>query len=637
MSRVEHQVNTRRGFLATAAVAPLLAAMTPCGQAFGGSAARGMRVRAFSLSRVRLLPGPFESARALDARYLLSLNADRLLQGFRANAGLAPKALRYGGWESGELCPGHTLAHYLSACSMMWGSTGQAAFCQRVTYVVDELHACQQAAHSGLVCAFPDGDTQLRNALAGRPVTGVPWYTMHKILVGLRDAHVHAANPRALPVLARLADWMVEAAQGTDEQRFQQMLGVEHGGMNDVLADLHALTGDARYLQLAQRFNHRAVLDPLAEGRDTLDGLHSNTQIPKVIGFARLAEITGDERYGKAARYFWGSVVHKRSFATGGNGEAEHFFPPAETPKRLASAKTMETCCTHNMLRLTRALFTAEPSAAYADYYERALFNGILASQDPDSGMVTYFQATRPGYPKLYCTPERSFWCCTGTGMENFAKLGDSIYFHDADALYVNLFIASTLDWAEKGLRLRQTTNFPDEAATRLQVDTGTPVRFTLRLRHPAWCRQLTVRLNGRPLVDSTEPGRYVEVDRIWHRGDVLDVALPMRLHLHALPGASDIAAVMFGPLALAARLGTEGMEPGADLVASEYAYGWALKTEDKALPRLALQGRALDQAVQPAAGAPLLFRTGGLGQEIELAPFHRIAHERYSLYWELA
>lgn len=621
-------LHRRQLLLAGAGFAPALAALA-------APAAADRTLRPFALARVRLRPGPFEAARALGARYLLSLHADRLLHGFRSNAGLAPRAPRYGGWESGVLCPGHTLGHYLSACAMMWASTGQAAFRRRVAHVVDELQACQQAAGSGLVCAFPDGATQLHNVIAGRPVTGVPWYTMHKILVGLLDAHRFADHPRALPVLRRLADWMVEATQGIGEQRFQDMLGIEFGGMNEVLADLHALTGEARYLHLAQRFNHRSLLDPLAEGRDTLDGLHANTQIPKVIGFARLAELTGDRRGAKAARYFWGRVVHGRSFATGGHGEAEHFFPPAETPRRLGSAKTMETCCTHNMLRLTRALFTAAPSVAHADYYERALFNGILASQDPDSGMVTYFQATRPRYPKLYGTAERSFWCCTGTGMENFAKLGDSIYFHEQDALVVNLFIASTLDWAEKGLRLRQTTNFPDEAATRLAVSAGAPVRFTLRLRHPAWCPRLTLRLNGRPLLDSTEPGRYVDVDRVWHRGDVLDVALPMRLHLQPLPGARDIAAVMFGPLVLAARLGTDGMAPGADLVASEFAYGWALKNEDSPLPRLSLRGRRLEDAVRPA-GAPLHFRADGPGRGIELAPFHHIAHERYSLYWQI-
>ncbi|HEY9066432.1 MAG TPA: beta-L-arabinofuranosidase domain-containing protein [Burkholderiaceae bacterium] len=620
-------------------MAPLLAAITPelrAGEAIPETDRHAARAQPFPLSRVRLLPGPFEAAQALDARYLLSLNADRLLHGFRANAGLAPKGLRYGGWESEDLCPGHTLGHYLSACAMMWASTGQAEFRQRVTHVVDELRECQRAAHSGLVCAFPDGDAQLRNALAGRPVTGVPWYTMHKILAGLRDAHVHAADPRALPVLTRLADWMVDASQGIDDQRFQQMLGIEHGGMNEVLADLHALTGEPRYLQLARRFNHRAILDPLAEGRDTLDGLHSNTQIPKVIGFARLAETTGEPRYAKAARYFWGNVVHRRSFATGGNGDGEFFFPPADTPKHLASAKTMETCCTHNMLRLTRALFTAEPSVAYADYHERALFNGILASQDPDTGLVTYFQATRPGEAKLYGTAERSFWCCTGTGMENFAKLGDSIYFHDADALYVNQFIASTLDWADKGVRLRQTTSFPDEGSTRLSVQSARPVRFALRLRHPAWCPQLTLRLNGRELVDSTEPGRYVQLDRVWRPGDVLEVALPMRLHLQPLPGANDIAAVMVGPVVLAARMGREGMGPGDDIVASQYAYGEVLKSQ-RDLPRLAVQGRPLEELLRPA-GERLRFRAAGSvpGQDIELVPFHRVAHERYSLYWQL-
>jgi DUF1680 family protein len=625
----------RRALLQSFAVAPLLAALTPRAPAREATAAPP--VRPFALSDVRLLPGPFEAARALDARYLLSLSVDRLLHGFRANAGLKPKAARYGGWESEELCPGHTLGHYLSACSMMWASTAQAAFGQRVNEVVDELRGCQQAANSGLVCAFPDGDAQLRNALAGRPVTGVPWYTMHKIMAGLRDAHVHASHPRALPVLARLADWMVDAAEACDEHRFQQMLGVEHGGMNEVLADLHALTGDARYLRLALRFNHQAVLAPLAEGRDALDGLHSNTQIPKVIGFSRLAEVTGDKSYAKAARYFWGTVVGRRSFATGGNGDGERFFPPDETRRHLASATTMETCCTYNMLRLTRSLFTAEPSVPYADYHELALFNGILASQDPDTGMFTYFQATRPGYPRLYCTPEHSFWCCTGTGLESFAKLGDAIYFHDAQALYVNLFIASTLDWPDKHVRLRQTTSFPDEASTRLSVHAARPTRFALRVRHPGWCPQLTVRLNGHKLLDSTEPGRYVEIERLWREGDVVDVDLPMRLHLQPLPGTSDIAAVMVGPIVLAARMGREGMRPGNDIVASNWAYGDALKSQ-AALPQLALGGHGLDEVVR-RAGAPLRFRAriGAPGGEIELVPFHRIAHERYSLYWELA
>jgi DUF1680 family protein len=628
----------RRALLQSLAVAPLLATLASRVQA-GAVAGEGAAspARSFPLADVRLLPGPFEVARALDARYLLSLDADRLLHGFRSNAGLAPKGPRYGGWESEELCPGHTLGHYLSACSMMWASTRQADFAARVDHVVSELGACQLACGSGLVCAFPDGDTPLRNCLAGRPVAGVPWYTMHKILAGLRDAHVHAAHPRALPVLVRLADWVVQATEPLDEQRFQQMLGLEHGGMNEVLADLHGLTGDARYLRLAQRFNHQAVLEPLAQGRDALDGLHSNTQIPKVIGFARLAQSTGDERLARAARYFWGAVVEKRSFATGGNGDSEHFFPVDETRKHVSSPRTMETCCTYNMLRLTRMLFSAAPSAAYADYHELALFNGILASQDPDSGMVTYFQPVGPSRPKLYGSPERSFWCCTGTGMESFAKLGDSIYFHDAQALYVNQFVSSTLDWREQQVRLRQTTAFPDEARTRLSVHPAHPMRLALRLRHPAWCPRLTVRLNGRPLLESTDPGRYVEIDRRWRDGDVLDVDLPMPLRLQPLPGAPDVAAVMAGPIVLAARLGAQGIGPGDD-VGPDNGY-WGDRLVSKApLPRLALQGRRLDEVVRPTA-TPLRFHAGdgAIGDELELVPFHRIAHERYSLYWEVA
>jgi uncharacterized protein len=632
----------RRALLQSFALAPLLVALAPGAQA-ASEAPRAGPAHSFPLADVRLLPGPFGAAQALDVRYLLALDADRLLHGFRSNAGLTPKAPRYGGWESDELCPGHTLGHYLSACSMMWASTGQADFKARVDHVVDELGACQQASGSGLVCAFPDGDTQLRNCLAGRPVTGVPWYTMHKIMAGLRDAHVHAAQPRALSVLVRLADWMVQATEPLDEQRFQQMLGLEHGGMNEVLADLHGLTGDARYLRLAQRFNHQALLGPLAEGRDALDGLHANTQIPKVIGFARLAQTTGDERLARAARYFWGTVVEQRSFATGGNGDGEHFFPVAETRKHVSSGRTMETCCTYNMLRLTRTLFAAAPSAAYADYHELALFNGILASQDPDSGMVTYFQPVGPSRPKLYGSPERAFWCCTGTGMESFAKLGDSIYFHDdhdghdAQALYVNLFVASTLDWREQQVRLRQTTAFPDEARTRLSVHTARPTRLALRLRHPGWCPRLTVRLNGRPLLESTTPGRYVEIDRLWRDGDVLDVDLPMPLRMQPLPGAPEVAAVMAGPVVLAARLGAQGMVPGDDVGADNGFWGHRLQREAP-LPRLALQGRRLDEVVRPTA-VPLRFRARDeeTGRELELAPFHHIAHERYSLYWEVA
>jgi DUF1680 family protein len=629
----------RRDVMKTLAALPWLGSLPAAG---AGEPAREP-VEPFALADVRLRPGPFETARALDGRYLLSLAPDRLLHNFRVNAGLAPRAPVYGGWESEEpwvgiRCQGHTLGHYLSACALMFAATGEAAYRQRVDTIVDELAACQRARGAGLVCAFPDDDAQLLNGLAGRPVVGVPWYTLHKVMAGLRDAHLHAGNGPALGVLQRLADWIDDAARACPEERFQAMLGVEHGGMNEVLADLHALTGEARALALARRFNHRALLEPLAEGRDPLDGWHSNTQIPKVVGFERLHVLTGDERCGRAARHFWETVAERRSFATGGNGDGEHFFPASETRRHLSSAKTMETCSTHNMLRLARALFMGRPDARYADFQERALFNGILASQDPDSGMTTYFQAIRPGYPKLYGTPERSFWCCTGTGMENHAKYGDSIWFHRDRTLYVEQFISADLHWRAQGVRIRQQTAFPDEASTLLTLHAAAPVRLTLRIRHPAWCRQATFRVNGKVVAESREPGRHVDIERSWRDGDALAVDLPMHLHLAPLPDAPDVAALMFGPIVLAARLGTAGMAPGDDVIVNERTYGDVLDMPMD-LPTIELGPDMLPRGVRRDAGRRLAFRLRVARPQAqwELVPFHRIAHERYNLYWQLA
>lgn len=621
----------RRRLMQSLAAAPLLAGWrVEAAQETGNSEP----VQAFALADVRLLDGPFRKSQELNLRYLESLSCDRLLHNFRVNAGLAPKAPVYGGWESMDLCPGHTLGHFLSATSMMWAGTGRTAMRERVDYVVSELHACHAAAPGRLVCAFPDGETQLRNCLSGKPVAGVPWYTMHKIMAGLRDAHQYVGNADALAILAGIADWIDEAARPVDEAQFQKMLDLEHGGMNEVLADLHVLTGEARYLRLAERFSHRMLLDPLADGRDTLDGQHANTQIPKVVGFARLHGLTGRTEYQQAARYFWKNVVEQRSYATGGHGDEEKFFPPKQAGERLGSVQTMETCCTYNMLRLTHALFITSPAAGYADYYERALLNGILASQDPDSGMVTYFQATRPNYRKHYCKPEQSFWCCTGTGMENHAKHGAAIYFHDNSVLYVNLYIASDLRWAGQGLRLRQTTLFPEQGATRLALEMQRPKEFAVRLRHPGWCQRLTVRLNGRVVIESDQSARYVEIKRTWHDGDVLEVEMPMHLHWAPLPGKPDVAAIMYGPLVLAARLGRDGYTPGSDVVAGN---GFGMKIKEKyELPSLRLNGAGIDAVVR-RSGRRLVFRLDGPGQGYELVPFHRIAHDNYNLYWAVS
>lgn len=633
---------SRRELLALLGIGALSAALSPS-LAAAAPATPGGRLSPFDLRDVRLLDGPFRDAQARGARYLLSLDADRLLHNFRVNAGLAPRAPVYGGWESEEpwvaiRCHGHTLGHYLSAAAMMYASTGDARFAERAAYVVAELRACQQARGDGLVCAFPDGAKPLEDAIAGRPWNGVPWYTQHKIFAGLRDAHLYAETPGALPALVALTEWTWNATRGMTDEAMQRMLDTEHGGMTEVLADVSALAREPRYLALARRFAHRKVLEPLAEGRDTLDGLHANTQIPKFIGFQRVHELDDDPAYGKAARSFWRTVTERRSFATGGHGDQEHFFPVAEFAKRLGSAKTMETCCTHNMLRLTRALLAETPTSAHADFYERALYNGILASQDPDSGMTTYFQATRPGYVRLYHTPEQSFWCCTGTGLENHAKYGDSIYFHDADALWVNLFIPSTVTWRARGLTLTQTTRFPDEEVTRLAVQVRRPTRATLHVRRPAWCEGMRVTVNGQPWEARAAASGFVPIAREWRTGDVVEVRLPMTLRAEPLPGEPGLVAFAYGPVVLAGQLGTEGITPEAQIIKNERESGNMLNAPVE-VPLLVGDARHLVSRIRPVAGAPpLTFETMGLGRprDVRLAPYFRLAHERYALYWRV-
>ncbi len=603
----------------------------------------GTEAHAFELADVTLAEGPFVQARQRDADYLLYLDPDRLLHNFRVNAGLEPKAPVYGGWESQEpwveiRCHGHTLGHWLSASSLMYASTGDGRLRRRVDYAVDELKACQDAGGTGLVCAFPDGGTQLENAVSGKRFVGVPWYTMHKILAGLRDAHVHGGNRTALDVLVKLTDWTWEVTRQLSDEGFERMLQREHGGMNEVCADVHVLTGDPRHLTLAEQFSHKALLIPLSQGKDVLDGLHANTQIPKVIGFQRLWMLTGRPEYGKAARFFWDRVANHRSWATGGHGDVEHFFPPDEFEAHLGSAKTMETCCAYNILRLTRMLFEEEPDAEHADFYERALFNDIHASQDPDSGMCTYFQAVRPGYLKLYHTPIDSFWCCTGTGMENHAKYNDSIYFHGDDALWVNLFIPSVVTWKEKGLRLTQTTTFPEEEGTRLSIAADGPVRATLAIRHPHWCSDATVTVNGDAVAHDNRPGSYISVDREWLPGDTVEVRLPMTLRAAPLPGVPDRIAIAYGPVVLAGELGREAVYPGADILRNERVSGEILNVPLEVPVFIGNPDAILRRIRKAAGGVPLTFETVGLGRprDVRLVPYYRVAHERYTLYWKV-
>jgi DUF1680 family protein len=628
--------HSRRDALKIFGASAAAAAVRPGPIAPGAVDPRGPH-RYFPLAEVRLGDGPFLDAQRRDAAYLLELEPDRLLANFRANAGLAPRAPVYGGWESVEpwidiRCHGHTLGHYLGAAACMYQATEDARFAARVDHIVAELAECQ-ARTGGWLTAFPDGVAPLADSLAGKSFAGVPWYTTHKVLAGLRDAHLHRGSAQALGVLARFAAWIDTACQDVGDDALQQMLDREHGGMAEVLADTFALTGEQRFLDLGHRFVHRRVLAPLTRHEDRLDGLHANTQIPKIIGLQRIEELSGPAEYGRAAQFFWETVVGRRSFATGGHGDNEHFFPVTDFAAHLGSAKTMETCCTHNMLRLTRALYARSGASHSFDHFERALYNGILASQDPDSGMMTYFQATRPGYVKLFHTPFDSFWCCTGSGMENHARYAENIYAHDGDTLFVNLYMASSLDWQAGALRVVQSTRFPDEDRTRLTLHPAEARRFTLALRQPAWCPAMTVTVNGRDAKVARTPGGYFRLTRRFEPGDVIDVRLPMSLHLEPLPHAPEYAAVMYGPIVLAGIVG-KPVDPQAQIIVNERKSGQMLD-EPVQIPRWPRPLAELPAHLTRTDRERLTFSAAGFdGGPVQFIPWHRIAHERYNLYW---
>lgn len=602
----------------------------------------------FPLGRVRLLDGPFKHAQELNRRYLLAHDLDRLLAPFRIEAGLPSPKPKYPNWESSGL-DGHTAGHYLTALAQELAVSGDAEWKRRLDVMVAGLAECQAAGPDGYVGGIPRGRTLWNDIAAARinfqnfSLNGawVPWYNEHKLFAGLRDAWVIGGNAQARDVLIRLADWCDTLLAGLTDAQMQAMLGSEHGGMNEVLADVHAITGDAKYLRLAQRFSHRAILDPLLRHEDKLTGLHANTQIPKVIGFARIAELGGDASWRNAAQFFWETVVDHRSVAFGGNSEREHFNPPDDFTRLVDSRQGPETCNTYNMLRLAEALHCGEPAARYADYYERALYNHILASQHPEHGGYVYFTPLRPRHYRVYSQPEVCFWCCVGTGMENHGKYGEFIYSRTSDnsALFVNLFLASELDWAERHVRVRQETAFPDESRSTLTIGTAAPQRFILRIRHPAWCAQPAVSVNGEPVPVVSSASSYLELDREWRDGDRLEIGLPMRTTVERLPDGSDYVAVLHGPIVLAAR--TDDPRP-TDLVASDARMAHVSTGPDLPLdeaPMLVGDFAQLPEQIRPVPGRPLTFTADSVIRPekfrgLELVPFFRVHDSRYMLYW---
>jgi uncharacterized protein len=577
-----------------------------------------LAARPFDLADVRLLESRFKQAADRHAAYLLSLEPDRLLAGFREQAGLAPRAPRYGGWESQGVA-GHTLGHHLSACALAYRSTGDQRFRQRVDYIVQELAECQAAHGDGYVAAIPDGRRIFEEVSRGEirssgfDLNGgwVPWYTMHKLFAGLRDAYQLCYNEQAREVLIALGEWALATTDRLTDDQLQQMLAAEFGGMNESAADLYALTGDLRFLVLADRFSHRAVFEPLARGEDRLHGLHANTQIPKIIGAARQYELTGDDYFRDVAAFFWHTVIENHTYVIGGNSDAEHFGPPGVLASRL-SDQTAETCNTYNMLKLTRHLFTWTTDASFADFYERALVNHILGSQHPETAAVSYFVPLRHGARRQAEGLYDRFSCCVGTGQENHVKYADSIYFHSHDALWVNLYMASELRWRDKAVKLRMESSFPDEGPVKISLEAEAPVHFVLKLRRPAWAEQFVVKVNGEGQEVTSPPGSYIDLNRQWRAGDRVEILAPYALHLHRQPDRAHQVALLSGPLVLAAEIG----DPDAPRV--------ALVSDDPDLL----------ESIEPQ-DAPGRFRTAELGRphDLDLLPFFQAWGQPHAVY----
>lgn len=609
-------------------------------------------IKMFGLRDVRLLEGPFKSAQDIDLRYVLALDVDRFLAPFRTESGLPPKAPKYPNWESTGL-DGHSAGHYLTALAQLAVTTGDAEVVRRFNYMVGELAECQRANGDGYVGGCPGGRELWKELAAGKlkadsfTINGkwVPWYNLHKTFAGLRDAWLIAGNAQAREVLIKLADWCDHLLANLTDEQMQRMMQCEHGGMNEVLADVSAITGDAKYLALAKKFSHRGTLDPLLRHEDRLTGLHANTQIPKVIGYARIAELGGDLAWTDAAKFFWEIVTIRRSAAFGGNSVREHFNPTEDFTSMIETREGPETCNTYNMLRLTEQLFLGEPAERYAAYYERALFNHILSSQHPVHGGFVYFTPIRPQHYRNYSQPTECFWCCVGTGIENHGKYGQFIYAHTDEALFVNLFIASELNWAGRGLKLRQETKFPDEERARLVLSLAKPQKFKLRVRVPAWLKSggFSIRVNDeKPFSTALPVTGYAEIEREWRDGDRVEIALPMTTTVERLPDGSDYVAVLHGPIVLAAKIAGE---PLTDLVANDSRMGH--RTEGPMLPMdrapmLVGDPAHFAEQIVPVKDKPMTFTAAGLirpmeQNNLELIPFFRVHDSRYMMYWRIA
>ena len=603
----------------------------------------------FPLGDVTLLEGPLKKARDLNINTLLKYDCDRLLAPYLKEAGLTPKGKSYPNWDGLD---GHVGGHYLTAMAIN-AATGDKECQKRMEYFISELQACADANAKnhpewgkGYVGGVPGSDRIWGNFKKGNfgPYYGawVPFYNIHKMYAGLRDAWVYCGNEQAKQLFLGFCDWAIDLTAGLTDAQVERALDTEHGGMNEVLADAYAITGEQKYLDVARRFSHRRLLNPLMQRRDILDNMHANTQVPKVIGFERIAELGGDEAYHTAGAYFWDIVTGERTLAFGGNSRREHFPSKEACQDFVQDIDGPESCNTNNMMKLTEDLHRRNPEARFADYYEVAMFNHILSTQHPEHGGYVYFTSARPRHYRNYSAPNEAMWCCVGTGMENHGKYGQFVYTHHANALYVNLFVASELNWKEKGLKLRQETQFPYAENSRITItqSPNTKQPIPIMVRYPGWVKpgQFSVKVNGKPVSIVTGPASYVTIDRQWKKGDVVDIQFPMHNSVKYLPNMPQYIALMHGPIMLAMKTGTEDL---AMLIADDSRFGQLAVGKklpiDQAPILVNKDVESIANQLQPIAGKPLHFNlTTKMVNEIrnELMPFFELHDSRYMMYW---
>jgi DUF1680 family protein len=599
----------------------------------------------FALGDVQLLGGPLKDRQDLNVETLLSYDTDKLIAPFYEEAGMRPKATKFSNWAGLD---GHVLGHYLSALAMHYAASGDELVKERLEYVLNELKTIQdqnskEANFKGYISGVPNGKAmwlKFKNGDAGaQNGYWVPWYNIHKLYAGLRDAYIYAGYDQAKDMFLALCDWGLTITGGLNDSKMESMLGTEHGGMVEVYADAYALTKEKKYLDEAKRWAHKWLLNAMAAGNDNLTNVHANTQVPKVVGFARIAELTNDETYVKGSKYFWDRVVNKRSIAIGGNSISEHFPSFDNHKKYVEEREGPESCNTYNMLKLTERLFNMDHSAKQADFYERALFNHILSTIHPEHGGYVYFTPARPRHYRVYSKVNAAMWCCVGSGMENPAKYSQFIYTKDGDDLYVNLFAASNLNWKDKKVTIKQETAFPKGESAKFTV-TGSG-SFDMKIRHPYWVKEdaFKVIVNGDTVVKKSEPSSYVSAGKSWKSGDVIEVLFPMYTHVEDLPNVSDYVALLHGPIVLSAKTGTDGL---TGLVADDgrwsHIASGALQSLDQA-PMLASEKKDIPSKVEPVKGEPMHFKAPYLfankkDANLLLEPFYEVHDARYMMYW---